>query len=113
MTTRLRLPRIVDCFLIRLQLDNAKFAKLCRESGVIDKRVTPASVDITFSKVKSKTKRVIGYDEFLAALRSLAHEKYPADEPHAAADKLVEHIVSAGGPALVGTSKVDAGGVCK
>jgi hypothetical protein len=33
-------------------MDNAKFAKLCREAGVIDKRVTPAAVDIVFSKAR-------------------------------------------------------------
>jgi hypothetical protein len=48
-------------------MDNAKFAKLCRESGILDKSVVAASVDITFSKVKDKSKRLISFEQFVTA----------------------------------------------
>ena len=100
------------CF-FDLQMDNAKFAKLCREAGVQDKRVTPASVDITFSKYKEKGKRHINFGQFMQCMASLAKEKYPGEEPEAAKQRIIDVIVSAGGPALVGASKADASGICK
>jgi hypothetical protein len=51
------------------ELDSARFAKLCRESGVSDGRlVTPASVDVVFARLKKKGKRTITYPEFQQAL---------------------------------------------
>ncbi len=36
-------------------MDGSKFAKLCRDCKVLDKKVTTTDVDIIFSKVKAKT----------------------------------------------------------
>ncbi len=36
-------------------MDGSKFAKLCRDCKVLDKKVTSTDVDIIFSKVKAKT----------------------------------------------------------
>jgi len=94
------------------EIDNAKFAKLCRESGIQDgKRVTPASVDITFSKVKDKGRRTIGFDRFQEAVGMLAAEKFPALPAEAAFQAACAQILAAGGPALVGASKARTDGV--
>lgn len=94
-----------------MQLDNAKFAKLCRESGIMDKKaVTPASVDITFSKVKDKSKRTIDFNQFLQALKLLSAERFRGDEPATAYQNVLDMVVEAGGPALIGT-KADASGI--
>ena len=34
-------------------MDNAKFAKLCRDMKLLDKKLTTTDVDIIFSKCKS------------------------------------------------------------
>lgn len=59
------------------ELDSAKFAKLCREAGIVTSgkapagtaAITPASVDMAFTKVKEKAKRSITYQQFLHALQ--------------------------------------------
>lgn len=50
------------------EMDNSHFAKLCKESGIQGKRVSPASVDIVFNKVKSRGRRTINFDQFKTAL---------------------------------------------
>ncbi|KAJ3077393.1 hypothetical protein HDU98_000043 [Podochytrium sp. JEL0797] len=56
-----------------LGLDNAKFAKLCRDSGLVDHAsLSPIDVDIIFAKCKQKGKRKLMYIEFLEALREVA-----------------------------------------
>ena len=34
-------------------MDNAKFSKLCRDTKILDKKLTTTDVDIIFSKVKA------------------------------------------------------------
>ena len=36
-------------------MDNSKFAKLCRDLKLLDKKVTTIDVDIIFNKVKAKS----------------------------------------------------------
>ena len=36
-------------------MDGAKFAKLTRDTKILDKKLTPTDVDIIFSKVKPKS----------------------------------------------------------
>jgi hypothetical protein len=77
-------------------IDNVKFSKLCRECKVIGKTLSPASVDITFSKVKAKGKRTIAYEEFQQALAMLAAEKYARLDPNDAFDKVIGLILKKG-----------------
>lgn len=96
------------------EMDNAKFAKLCRESGLQDGRiVSPASVDITFSRVKPPGRRTIGFEDFIIAISELAHAKYPAASREEAFTAACGVIIEAGGPALVRTAVPSAGGVCE
>ena len=40
-------------------MDGSKFAKLCRDLKILDKKITSTDVDIIFSKVKAKTEYVL------------------------------------------------------
>jgi len=93
------------------QIDNVKFSKLCRECKVIGKTLSPASVDITFSKVKAKGKRTIAYEEFQQALAMLAAEKYARLDPHDAFDKVIGLILKKGGPSATGTGTSTRGNI--
>jgi len=54
-------------------MEGKAFAKLIRDSGLIDKIFTSPDVDITFSKVREgKTDRKISFDKFLFALEIIA-----------------------------------------
>eukprot|EP00884_Botryococcus_braunii_P021327 jgi/Botrbrau1/7879/Bobra.9_2s0053.2 len=82
----------------KLDMDGAKFAKLCRESGLICSRFGTTSVDLIFSKVKAKGARKIHYIQFKHALRLIADEKkVPLEHVEAL-------LVKAGGPRRNATS---------
>lgn len=90
------------------EMDNARFAKLCRECGLVDgRRVTPASVDIAFSSVKDRGKRTIRFEQFIGALAAIGKARAPGTEPAVAVQAVVDAVISAGGPALVGTAGTD------
>eukprot|EP00217_Crustomastix_stigmatica_P002796 CAMPEP_0183819806 /NCGR_PEP_ID=MMETSP0803_2-20130417/64325_1 /TAXON_ID=195967 /ORGANISM="Crustomastix stigmata, Strain CCMP3273" /LENGTH=798 /DNA_ID=CAMNT_0026064695 /DNA_START=85 /DNA_END=2481 /DNA_ORIENTATION=- len=78
-------------------LDNAKFAKLCNDCGLINKQFTATNADIIFSKAKPKGERRITFRSFLIALDLVAEHKNTAYETVAG------QVVSAGGPASSGT----------
>lgn len=91
------------------EMTSAAFAKLARECGIVGPasqgKLPPASVDLAFTKARGpdRSKRTIGYDQFLYALQLLACELFPevaADDPLTATAQLAAVVVSAGGPAL-------------
>lgn len=54
-------------------LTNAKFAKLCRECGIVQgKHVTINDVDVAFTVVKEKGRSTINFNQFKHALKFLA-----------------------------------------
>eukprot|EP00834_Sanchytrium_tribonematis_P003415 NODE_130_length_16779_cov_1.687410.p13 type:complete len:175 gc:universal NODE_130_length_16779_cov_1.687410:3559-3035(-) len=64
-----------------VEIDNFKFSKLCKDSLILDKKLTTTDVDIVFNKAKKeKTDRKLDFEQFKAALRLLAEIKYPGDE---------------------------------
>jgi len=112
------------------EMDSARFAKLCRENAVLDGvRVTPASVDLAFTKAieraraaqkavaASKAKqgarivpvRCLSYRDFQQALAILAPLRHPDKVEQGISDgteivpalqAVVEGIISCGGPAF-------------
>lgn len=58
-------------------MDGAKFGKLCRDTKLLDKKLTSTDVDIIFSRVKAKTDRKITFKQFEEAVGLLAEKKYP------------------------------------
>jgi hypothetical protein len=49
-------------------MDGVHFAKLCKECGIMSKRVPAARVDIVFNKVKTPGRRTINFEQFKMAL---------------------------------------------
>ena len=45
-------------------MDNVKFAKLCRDCGLLSKKFTMTDVDMVFVKVKKRSERKISYKDF-------------------------------------------------
>lgn len=73
----------------------AKWAKFCRDSGIISKHITTTDVDIFFNKVKGKTSRRIDFKEFREALRLIAEKRYGASKsPTEAYTLLVREIIN-------------------
>ncbi|GAQ86335.1 hypothetical protein KFL_002830120 [Klebsormidium nitens] len=96
------------------QMDGAKFVKLCKDCGLVDKKFTttarplagggPAdavrgvqSVDLVFSKVKPKGERKITFSQFQAALAAIAESK------GCSAADVEAKVVAAKGPSSSGT----------
>jgi hypothetical protein len=84
-------------------MDNAKFAKMCRDCKLLDKKLTATDVDIIFSKIKPRTERKINFKQFQEALKLLAEKKFPGDE--GGFEKLKAQIIEAGGPVAKGVTK--------
>lgn len=81
------------------ELDSGKFAKLCRECGIVDgKIVPPAMADVAFAKVKQQQKRTISYIEFQQALAVLAPLRYANIDVYQSLQSIVESIIRSGGP---------------
>ncbi|KAK9820323.1 hypothetical protein WJX72_008971 [[Myrmecia] bisecta] len=76
----------------KLEMDGARFAKLCRESGLLGGKLNSIAIDIIFSKAKAKGARKISYKEFEAALALVAEEKGCSQE------EVQQSVLSAGGP---------------
>lgn len=85
------------------QMDNAKFAKFCRDTKVIDKKCTTTDVDIVFNKVKSKGARKIDFSQFEVALRELAVIKYRGKNSESAYEDLLAHVLRNDTPVAKGT----------
>jgi len=86
-----------------VQMDSARFAKLAREAGLLDRRITSTTVDLAFTKCKPKTARRIGFEDFKRALLMLAVQKYDDESPEAAGHRLLAKVVAVGGPTAEGT----------
>jgi hypothetical protein len=98
------------------QLDNAKFAKLCRDSKIISKTgpVTSTDVDITFNKVKAKNDRKINFEAFCSALKILAELRFKSTlEEGARYLNIIRLVTETGGPAVKGTVAESTGIVSK
>lgn len=79
------------------QMEGKTWAKMMRDCNIFDKKFTPTSADIIFSKAKPKGERVIRIQDFCKALQLVAQEKGLAYE------EIVQKITSAGGPSSSGT----------
>ena len=78
-------------------MDGKSFAKMCKDTKLIDKKLTATDVDLIFAKSKAKTDRRITFDQWLTALDHCAEKKGVGLDA-------VKTIVSASkGPVLKGT----------
>ena len=78
-------------------MDNAKFAKLCRECKIAQKGVTSGMCDIAFTKSQTKGKRTLTFEQFSNALAVLGPQRFPKDEdPISKIERCVLHHASSG-----------------
>lgn len=92
-------------------LESAKFAKLCRESGIIAGKLTPASVDMAFTKAKAPGARTIDFAGFNAALHNLAAEVAgKGADSSAAYEAICAKVTAHGGPSVAGATATATGG---
>ncbi|GBF90596.1 hypothetical protein Rsub_03168 [Raphidocelis subcapitata] len=84
-------------------MDGFRFAKLCREAGLVDgRKLTPTGVDLIFTKAKARGAKKIGFEEFSHALHMLAEAMGTEAASIAAA------IEGCGGPAVGSATTPDA-----
>merc|ERR1712232_191347 len=84
-----------------IEMDGREFAKMCKDSGLLNKKVTSTGVDIAFSKVKGIGMRKIGYNQFVQAINTLA------DEQGTSRTKYYQKILEGHGPQFNGTVAFD------
>jgi len=82
------------------EMDGAKWAKFCKETNLIDKKLTRTEVDLIFTRVKGKTERKISFAQFQQGLRLAAGKKYPGDDEETAYSKAVALVTSGDGPVV-------------
>ena len=56
-------------------MDGKSFAKMCKDTKLIDKKLTATDVDLIFAKSKVKTDRRISFDQWMTALGLCAEKK--------------------------------------
>ena len=56
-------------------MEGKSFAKLAKDCGLIDKKLTATDVDLIFAKVKDKAERRINYAQFMKGLDQFAEKK--------------------------------------
>lgn len=78
-------------------MEGKSFAKLAKDSKLLDKKVTATDIDLIFAKVKTKTERRITFAQFLKGLELIAEKKGISP------DDVSNTILSHGGPQFAGT----------
>ncbi len=81
----------------KAEMGSKEFVKLNKDCKLLDKKYTTTDVDINFAKIKSKTAKVITFDQFVQGLK-LAATKKGVDY-----DTIVSLVCQAGGPTFTGT----------
>jgi len=79
------------------EMDGKTFAKLCRDTSLLDKKFTATDVDLIFAKAVSKGQRRIDYNKFEVALQLIA------DKKGMTIDDIHDSVLSVRGPVLAGT----------
>ena len=82
-------------------LDGKSFAKLCKDTKLLDKKFSATDVDLLFAKVKDKSARRITFAQFQTALEEIAKKK------GVDAQSVADTVSASRGPVLKGT-KADA-----
>ncbi len=79
------------------EMSNKEFAKLTKDCHLLDKKFTSTDVDLIFSKVKTKSSKILTYDQFVEGVKQMA------DKKKLSFDEVSNAIVTAGGPSFTGT----------
>ncbi|XP_070575870.1 tubulin polymerization-promoting protein family member 2-like [Ptychodera flava] len=93
------------------ELDNKNWSKLCKDKGLIDKKLNTTEVDMIFTRCKAKGGRTLTFAQFEMAIKQAAKAKYGSDSDENV-QKVKDKVCGGGGPATAGATKaVKAGGV--
>ncbi|XP_056134982.1 tubulin polymerization-promoting protein family member 3 [Lampris incognitus] len=88
------------------EMNGKNWAKLCKDCKIIDgKTVTSTDVDIVFTKVKSKTSRVITFQEFQKGLEELAQKRFKGQTKEEALQSIFK-MIEGKEPSNTGVTKV-------
>ncbi|KAJ3592802.1 hypothetical protein NHX12_005141 [Muraenolepis orangiensis] len=88
------------------ELNGKNWAKLCKDCHITDgKTTTSTHVDIVFTKVKSKTSRVMTYEDFQKALEELAPRRFKGQSKEEALQSIFR-LVAHKEPTNMGVTKV-------
>lgn len=77
-------------------LDAMRFAKLCRDCGLLSRGMTTQLIDVVFINAKARGSRRLDFDHFLAALAMVAERRGET------LDQVVRRVAEAPGPAIRG-----------
>ena len=78
-------------------MDGKSWAKMCKDTKLVDKKLTGTDVDLIFAKSKAKTDRRITYDQWMTALG------HAADKKGVGAEAVHGTVAASKGPILAGT----------
>ena len=73
------------------------FAKMSKDTKILDKKLTATDIDLIFAKVKDKAARKINVAQFIKGIHECATKKGITFE------KLQDSILAVGGPVFTGT----------
>ncbi|KAK6467632.1 tubulin polymerization-promoting protein family member 3-like [Huso huso] len=92
------------------EMTGKNFVKLCKDCHVIDgKNITSTDVDIVFTKVKSKSARVMNFEQFKQALKELALKRFKGKGEEEALQETYL-LVAGKEPANIGVTKTAKAG---
>lgn len=88
-------------------IDGPRFAKLCKDGGLVGTKLTPTDVDILFSRAVTKGQRRLDYPQFVSALGLVAEKMKLTNE------QIETKLCSLAGPQLAGTAAEESGVVAR
>ena len=82
---------------VKSEMDGKTFAKLAKDTKLLDKKLTATDIDLIFAKIKDKSLRTITYDQFQKGLEHCAAKK------GISFDDVVNIVTKVGGPVFNAT----------
>uniref|UniRef100_UPI00358F6001 tubulin polymerization-promoting protein family member 3-like n=1 Tax=Myxine glutinosa TaxID=7769 RepID=UPI00358F6001 len=95
------------------EMSGKNFAKLCKDCKVIDgKNITTTDVDISFSKSKDRSSRLISFHQFQNALHDLSRKRFHELEEEQALEE-IQKLVAGKSPIISGVTKTVSDGAVR
>ena len=91
------LQEVFQNFAAGAEMDGKTFAKMAKDTKILDKGLTATDIDLVFAKVKDKAARKINYTQFQKAVEEMATKK------KISFDDLSAKLMAKGGPSFAGT----------
>lgn len=91
------LQEVFQNFATGSEMDGKTFAKVAKDTKILDKGLTATDIDLIFAKVKDKAARKINYTQFAKGVEEMATKK------KITFDALSAKLMEKGGPVFAGT----------